>query len=501
MDAMNTHAGEMQIGTSPGPIALQVAAEAAPPRNDRQKAKRTGERPKLAAVAEAIAAHKDHTHPAVVAAMDEHTQKSAAWMFGEVLAPAAGLDPEWLEVRAAYIAARSTFETMSIFSDLHAYGLEYDGAEEIYDRYSDEADNAAKTALKFPPRDQATLADKAAVLAQDADFFEAYAFYEDDPIATVIASDLHSLQREAPRLAKSSPISSALATLAAAKEHFKAAGAAGYDDSGNVWLGESIQDQGDHALFQVHETPCTTAGDARTKLEAIALELKRSEGGDLSGRVDRLIDSIALISDWLALGTTDLAGQDVELVQIGDRYAELEREINEIEDVGTTLSAQLDELNPPEPEHLRVRRDDHGISILTPPEFHDWESVYRLRGLKEKWKANIASDPWFAHLQRHVDRAEEIISAWEGWQAQIDEIRISIGLRENSLKLDALIEEQDALFQRVIALEGRTVAGFRAKAMIASHMAIPEDLGAVEDYPQRLAYSLVRDIAKAGTAA
>jgi hypothetical protein len=64
-------------------------------------------------------------------------------------------------------------------------------------------------------------------------------------------------------------------------------------------------------------------------------------------------------------------------------------------------------------------------------------------------------------------RANEIVAAWDAWQAELLQARITSGEKDATDRYIALSDEEDALLLQIIAMPATTLAGALAKARCA----------------------------------
>ena len=276
----------------------------------------------------------------------------------------------------------------------------------------------------------------------------------------------------------------------------------------------ALDAQADRALDVIANTPATHLRGLRAKAAAVLsdrLAVQSPEALEMAQSLAR--DLLAFSADGLAEKNPD---GDAILLQLGRQFeVAYKREIDAYEACSAAQDA-ADRHMPERPAALLFRASDHPLrlrKLLTHPDTLEGEEVTaddvawmkRKPYVREVRRSVRPEDnlPADAHtvVEAHPwpeaqDRANEIVTAWDAWRAERDEIQDEYVTPELDDAANAAGDAAAALAQHIANLPARTAAGFRVKLQALSRYsskALLADLPDLPDPDQILSHSLWRD--------
>jgi hypothetical protein len=197
---------------------------------------------------------------------------------------------------------------------------------------------------------------------------------------------------------------------------------------------------------------------------------------------------------------------DAELLELGRLYLSLSALEKAADKHYDACYAAYNE--PPQPDVLRHRMDDHvfglHLPLIMPPGsrrglsadpsqngFYSEEEITRLR------YAPPPSDPEMIPVQQAL--IQEIEQASEKWLNECEAAEDEAGLIAAKASLDAVVDQQRSLAKRIAAMPAVTPTGLQVRALILSEIAgYRDDEEEDEDDPtdHLMIRAIVRDLVK-----
>lgn len=134
----------------------------------------------------------------------------------------------------------------------------------------------------------------------------------------------------------------------------------------------------------------------------------------------------------------------------------------------------VDATIPPFPDVLLTApKDINGVVYQSGGERMTGLDVAEFRRLRDDFLAHPSfNGP--SHLA-YIERANEVIEAWETWTARNDAVHVETGAREQGVLLDEIVAAIDVIEARIINLRATTISGLRIKAEVAKRHHIGGD--------------------------
>lgn len=162
---------------------------------------------------------------------------------------------------------------------------------------------------------------------------------------------------------------------------------------------------------------------------------------------------------------------DAELFALIDKLSEVRERMTAADDEWWARVQDFDKAKGPEPEVLKKRRHADwvaGLPVLVHESGHfDVQDLPECReALAKNQKLAAESNGVFNVASR--DRCIEVINAIEAREVHLEALRQRLGVSDASDKLDAVINEEEAVIAAIQACRAKTVEGLKAKAAFVS---------------------------------
>lgn len=241
-------------------------------------------------------------------------------------------------------------------------------------------------------------------------------------------------------------------------------------------------------------------------------------GGTDPGRRVLVAGSLASVAA-IPFGAQAAPAADADLIALGREFLAVGSRINELEPQAAEIWDKFDSLAPSMSDALRVRSTDWlGVETYQKGK-HRWygptaiESLRstprtkrKFNGTQEDWN-NIPQGPLTEEQQAelaafYVDvpdpkrqaRADEVVAAWDAWQAERHRIARELGLQDVTKAVDDLYAHLNGLGDALLARTPSTLAGFIVQAQAAAWWRGGVEIDPDAPAPDRAAFAIIRNL-------
>jgi hypothetical protein len=280
----------------------------------------------------------------------------------------------------------------------------------------------------------------------------------------------------------------------------------------------AAEDASREAMDAVHEIEDRIAALPATTMAGLRLKARLAERSARCEIVWPDGFGEGLVRDILAISEPE-AIADADLLRLGRLFEAVRQRTAAACEACNAAGREADRLMPERPSVLTLRESDHPLRIyreITYPTAlqgrdltaSDVEWLRQrmpmmhevLRPIRGGERAHVDHPGRRFEVVPHPeaqDRAEEIITAWDAWRADINRIYREHVTKDLELAADAASEATDALARQIASLPAHTADGFRVKLRALCYYQRETLAGDLPDQPdpdQILSHSLWRDM-------
>jgi hypothetical protein len=204
--------------------------------------------------------------------------------------------------------------------------------------------------------------------------------------------------------------------------------------------------------------------------------------------------ALALPAASVAIGLPAVAAADpdTELLELGRQHAEADALYYALSDQCEAACEAAIAAYPPPPEALFHRPGKDRMWFSPDADFSRPVDAWAAG----EWRQALDRDASWLQLHRRgdmVERAKEIVAAWDSWMNARDQVLVTRGVRELERRVDAQGYAVTEIEHRIFAMRATTPAGWRLKARLARRV-VMDPYAPDGTYEDRLVRSLLADL-------